>query len=112
MAQTPESSAPAKTNSLAIAALILSFFIPVVGIILGIVALNQIKETHEGGHGMAVAAIVISIAWVVIAIGIFMMVFFVFGTVTSQIIQSNGVLNQVFNNLPLNSSGNFNFNIQ
>ena len=46
----------------------------IVGIVLGIVALNQIKETREGGHGLAIAGIavgalslVISLIWIVVA---------------------------------------------
>jgi Domain of unknown function (DUF4190) len=31
----------------------------IVGIALGIVALNQIKQTREGGHGLAIAGIVV-----------------------------------------------------
>ncbi len=49
-----------KTNGLAIAALILSFFVPLVGLILGIVALSSIKKNGENGKGLAVAAIVLS----------------------------------------------------
>lgn len=55
-------SAPAKTNTLAIAALISSFFIGVTGVILGHIALHQIKTTGERGRGLAVAALVIGYA--------------------------------------------------
>lgn len=48
-----------KTNGLAIAALVSSFFISIVGIILGHIALNQIKRTGEGGRGLAIAGLVI-----------------------------------------------------
>ena len=51
--------APAKTNTLAIVALISSFFISLLGVILGHVALGQIKRTGEGGRGLAIAALVI-----------------------------------------------------
>lgn len=50
---------PAKTNTLAIAALISSFFVSLLGVILGHIALSQIKTTGEGGRGMAIAALVI-----------------------------------------------------
>ena len=65
-------SIPAGTNSLATASLITSIvgallslicciggFLPVVGIVLGTVALNQIKRTNQEGRGMAIAGIVI-----------------------------------------------------
>lgn len=48
-----------KTNGLAIASLITSFFISIVGIILGHIALSQIKRTGEGGRGLAIAGLVI-----------------------------------------------------
>jgi peptidyl-prolyl cis-trans isomerase B (cyclophilin B) len=67
--------AAAKTNGLAIAALVSSFFISLLGIILGHIALNQIKTTGEGGRGLAIAALVIgyvSIAFAVILIVVVM----------------------------------------
>jgi peptidyl-prolyl cis-trans isomerase B (cyclophilin B) len=48
-------SAPAKTNALAVAAL----FIGMTGVILGHIALIQIKTTGAGGRGLAIAALVI-----------------------------------------------------
>ena len=35
----------------------------IVGFILGIVALTQIKHTHEKGKGVAIAAIIIGFIW-------------------------------------------------
>ena len=49
----------AKTNGLAIAALVGSFFCGILGIILGIVAIGQINKTNEGGKGLAIAGIAI-----------------------------------------------------
>lgn len=57
---TPASQTP-KTNTMAVIAIILAFFIPFVGLILGIVALSQIKKRNEGGKGLAIASIVISV---------------------------------------------------
>jgi hypothetical protein len=70
-----------KTNSLAIASLVASCIGvlcgigSIVGIALGIVAMNQIKQTREGGHGLAVAGIVVgavtlllSLLWAIIAL--------------------------------------------
>jgi hypothetical protein len=64
-AQAP---APAKTNSLAIAALVSSFFISLLGVILGHIALNQIKTTGEGGRGLAIAGLVIGYASMALAV--------------------------------------------
>lgn len=60
---------PARTNTLAIVALVLSFFVTLGGIICGHIALAQIKRTGEGGRGLALAGLIIGYAlsafWVV-----------------------------------------------
>ena len=54
-----------KTNSMAIASLVASLigFLcwigSIAGIVLGIIAMNQIKQTREEGHGLAIAGIAI-----------------------------------------------------
>lgn len=50
---------PTKTNTLAIWGFILAIFLPLIGLILSIVAINQVKKSHEGGKGLAIAGIVI-----------------------------------------------------
>jgi hypothetical protein len=47
------------TNGLAIASLICAFFIPIVAIILGHIALNQIKQTGQEGRGLALAGTIL-----------------------------------------------------
>lgn len=60
-----------ETNAMAMGSLIASIvgllvpFSSIVGIVLGLVAINQIKKTHQSGYGMAVAGIVIAIATLV-----------------------------------------------
>ena len=49
----------AKTNTLAIVGFILSFFVTVAGLVVSIIALRQIKQTGEGGHGLALAGVII-----------------------------------------------------
>lgn len=62
------------TNGMAIAALITSFtglfccVGGIVAIVLGTIALDQIKRTRQDGYGMAVAGIVIGIATLVVAL--------------------------------------------
>jgi hypothetical protein len=63
------------TNGLAIASLILSltgflccFVGSIVGIVLGVVALSQIRQTRQGGYGMAVAGIVIGIGTLLVGL--------------------------------------------
>ncbi|MDX6364243.1 MAG: hypothetical protein QOC85_3253 [Streptomyces sp.] len=53
---------PSPVNGLAIAALVLGIlcFLPAVGLILGVIALAQIKKRGERGKGMAVGGIVMS----------------------------------------------------
>lgn len=50
-----------KTSGLAIAAIILAFLFPLIGLILGIVALSSIKKSGEKGRGLAIASIVVSL---------------------------------------------------
>jgi Domain of unknown function (DUF4190) len=66
--------APTKTNTLAIASLVcavlglLCGIGSILGIVLGVVALNQIKQTGEGGRGLAQAGIVVGAIFVVLGI--------------------------------------------
>jgi hypothetical protein len=70
---------PRGTNKLAIGSLVSSLFGllcgigSIIGIVLGALALNQIKRSREGGYGLAVAGIVIGVA--AMAIWIVMLVF-------------------------------------
>lgn len=62
----PAAGAPAKTNTLAIVGLILAFVFSLAGLIVSIIARGQIKRTGEGGAGLALAGIIISIVGIVI----------------------------------------------
>lgn len=55
----PATGAGRPTNTLAIVALILGIVVPVAGIVVGHIALSQIKKTGEAGHGLALAGTVI-----------------------------------------------------
>lgn len=57
------------TSTLAVVAMVFAFLVPLVGIIIGHVALNQIRKTGEGGHGVALAATILS--WVFFGITVF-----------------------------------------
>jgi peptidyl-prolyl cis-trans isomerase B (cyclophilin B) len=59
---------PQGTNGLAIASLVLAFLLPPLSIVLGIVALVQIRGTGQSGRGLAIAGTVISTIFVVIAV--------------------------------------------
>jgi hypothetical protein len=68
--------APAQqgTNQLAIFSLIASVvglccgIGSIVGIVLGVLALNQIKTNQEGGRGLAIAGIAVGVASLVISV--------------------------------------------
>jgi peptidyl-prolyl cis-trans isomerase B (cyclophilin B) len=77
-------------NTMSIVAFILAFFISVVGVILGFVALSQIKRTGEQGHGLALAAIIIGFAEILL--GIILTIFFIaiaIGAANSGVYQTN-----------------------
>lgn len=63
-------TAEQKYNKSAVVGLVLSIIsvfgvglAGIVGFILGIVALTQIKHTHEKGKGVAIAAIIVGFIW-------------------------------------------------
>jgi len=64
---------PQKTNVLAISSLIVALLglvfwpLALVGTVLGVVALSQIKRTGEAGHGIAVAGTAVGVAAVVLS---------------------------------------------
>ncbi len=72
---TPTRPLQSQTNTLAIVAFVLSFFISIGGLICGIIAKRQIAQTGEGGGGLATAAIVLSsifmvlqVVWIIVVI--------------------------------------------
>ncbi|WP_353807352.1 DUF4190 domain-containing protein [Agromyces sp. SYSU T00194] len=81
------SSTP-KTNVLAIVSLVSAFFISLVAIITGHIALSQIKKTGEQGRGLAIAGLVIG--YVGLVIGLIVLLFWV---VIFGIAASSGNLN-------------------
>ena len=60
----------AKTNTLAIIALIAAFICSPAGIIMGFIARSQIKQRGERGDGLALAAIIIGFAIIVLNIAL------------------------------------------
>ena len=53
------------TNTMAILGLVFAFVASPVGLVLSIIAKNQIKKTGENGSGLATAGLVISIIGIV-----------------------------------------------
>ncbi|MGN6324387.1 DUF4190 domain-containing protein [Pseudolysinimonas sp.] len=57
-----------KWNVLAIVGFVGTFIIPLAGLIISAIALNQIKTTGERGRGLALAGLILSIIYFVILI--------------------------------------------
>jgi hypothetical protein len=71
-------SYPRPTNTLAILALVLAFVFAPAGLVLGIMARRQIRQTGEEGDGLALAGIIvggIGCALVVLVIGLWVVAF-------------------------------------
>lgn len=78
MTYTPPPAAPTyapvqRTNTLAIVGFVLSFFVSVGAVVVSHIALSQIKRTGEGGHGLAIAGLIIG--YVGIALGVLWFLF-------------------------------------
>ena len=85
-AGAPAYGAPAsqKTNVLAIVSLVSSFFISIVGIITGHIALSQIKKTGEQGRGLAIAGLIIGYIGLVVGIILAIVWFAILGAAISS----------------------------
>ena len=57
-----------KTNTMSILGLVFAFLIPLLGLIFSAIGLKQTKQRNEGGRGLAVAGLIISIIFMVIGI--------------------------------------------
>lgn len=69
---TPAPVAGRPTNVLAIIALVAAFVVPLAGIIVGHIALGQIKKTGEAGHGLALAGTVLGYVFTALYLVIFL----------------------------------------
>jgi Domain of unknown function (DUF4190) len=78
-----------KTNVLAIVGFILAFVVTLAGIIVSAIALRQIKQTGEGGHGLALAGVILGIVF-----SIFWIIYFV--VVIGALIFEGTVANSVY----------------
>lgn len=86
---------PPGTNGVAVAALVVSLaglmftcgFTSPVSLILGIVAMRDTKRTGQEGHGMALAAVIISgvtiALWVIVLFAAFLVPLIIFGSVAN-----------------------------
>ncbi len=67
----PEQSVETKTNTLAIASLVVAFFAPIISFVLSLVALHQISKSKERGKGLAITGLVVSVLLLLATIGVF-----------------------------------------
>jgi hypothetical protein len=67
-----------KTNTMAILGLIFAFVFSPLGIVFSAIGLSQIKKRREGGRGLAIAGLILSIVFTLLAVLAF---FFVFAAV-------------------------------
>ena len=56
------------SNGMATAGFILSFFVPVLGLIFSIIGLNKANQLNGAGRGMAKAGLILSIVWLVLEV--------------------------------------------
>jgi hypothetical protein len=59
---------PQKTNTMAILGLVFAFVFSPLGIVFSAIGLKQIKQRREGGRGLALAGLILSIIFIVIGI--------------------------------------------
>ena len=74
---------PPPTNTLAILALVMAFVFSPVGLVLGVVARRQIRETHEQGDGLALAGIIVGGIGTALAVLGFLFFFLALASVSS-----------------------------
>jgi uncharacterized membrane protein len=63
-----------RLNSLAVIAFVCSFFISLIGIVCGHMALSEIRRTGERGAGLATAALVIGYLGLALAVGYILLI--------------------------------------
>ena len=61
-------------NSLCIIAFALSFFLPIIPLILALVGIIQIRKTKQGGRPIAIAAIIINLLIIIAEVTLFMFI--------------------------------------
>jgi hypothetical protein len=75
---------PQKTNTMAILGLVFAFVFTPLGIIFSAIGLKQIKERREGGRGIALAGLILSIVFLVIGILLVVLALTVFSSAVKE----------------------------
>ena len=71
----PAPGQPQRTNTMAILGLVFAFVFSPLGIVFSAIGLSQTKKRGEGGRGLAVAGLVLSIVFLLISIALVAVVF-------------------------------------
>ena len=83
----PTNTTVADTNTYALVAIVLTFIVPIAGIIFGHLGLGQIKRTGDAGRGLALTAVIYG--YTITSLGILFFIFYIgfffvmFGTLAS-----------------------------
>jgi hypothetical protein len=57
-----------RCNTCAIIGFVMSFYVPIIGIVFSIIGLNQIKKSTETGKGLAIAGIIVSVITILLVL--------------------------------------------
>src|ERR1700704_5096184 len=77
--------APPKTNILAIISFVAAFMVPLAAIVLGHIAMSQLRTSGEQGRGLAIAGLVMGYVFTAFAVLFFILWFaLVFGAVATH----------------------------
>lgn len=82
--QYPPPYRPQRTEPLAIAALACSFFVSLLGVVFGHIALSRIRRTGDGGRGLAIGGLVVGYASMGIAV-VMILALVLFGGLTASV---------------------------
>jgi hypothetical protein len=72
------------TNSWAIVGFIFAFLFPLLGLIFSIISLSEIKKKNEKGRGLAIAGIIVSIAFMIILVVVLLILLLAVASVTEN----------------------------
>jgi hypothetical protein len=85
---------PQKTNTMAILGLVFAFVFSPLGIVFSAIGLKQIKERREGGRGLALTGLILSIVFVLIGILFVILAATVFSAAVEQASQDAATVSQ------------------
>ena len=71
----PQPQEPARSNGFAVAGFILSFFVPLLGLIFSAIGIGKANQLNGKGRGLAIWGLVLSILSMVVAIIVYVVVF-------------------------------------